>query len=139
MSGFKVIIKATAPSFSKNKLEQVIKTVIESSNSGISIQHIKAKGTSTMNIVDTVNALENTISRRNRSIHSLEQQLNTSEIQVTNLEEQVADLLRIIREREESNSSDDFCNCNDWHSVGSDLESGDKLKRCNICQSVGVR
>lgn len=139
MSGFKVIIKANAHSFSKDKVEQVIKALVEGSNSGIAIQHIKAKGTSNMKIVDPVTVLEKTVDRRNSQIHNLEKQLNTSEKQTASLTKQVADLLTIIRDKEQLTNSDDFCNCNDWRSVGSDPVSGDKLKRCNICEKVGVR
>jgi hypothetical protein len=139
MVGFKVIIKANAQGVNKVKLEQFIKNAVESNCDSIKIEHIKAKGTSVMGIVDPVNALEKTIDRRNASLWKTESLLNESEKKVSDLEAQVSDLLRIIREKEESTISDGFCNCNDWRSVGSDPETGDKLKRCNICERVDVR
>jgi hypothetical protein len=139
MSGFKIIIKATAHGLSKVQVEQALKAVVDSSNSGIAIQNIKAKGTSNLSIVDPIIHLEETIERRNSQINSLNKQVTTSDTQVAELEEQVVDLLRIIRDRENLSSDGDFCNCNDWRSTGSDPESGDKLKRCNICGRVGVR
>ena len=31
------------------------------------------------------------------------------------------------------------CPCDDWESIGTDSTTGDKLKRCNICNQIGVR
>jgi peptidoglycan hydrolase CwlO-like protein len=139
MTGFKIIIKATAQGYSKDKLEREIKSVIERTCGGISIKHIKAKGTNNLNLIDPVIELEKTIDRRNTSLWETESSLSKSEEEVADLKSQVEDLMRIIRDKEESCNRDDFCNCNDWRSVGSDPESGDKLKRCNICERVGVR
>lgn len=139
MSGFKIIIKANAHGFNKEKLEESIKNSIESQFSSIKVHNIKAKGTQVMGIIDPTNELEKTINNRNSKIHKLENLINTSEKKIGNLEDQVSDLLRIIREREQLNINNDSCNCNDWRSVGNDPETGDKLKRCNICERVGVR
>lgn len=139
MSGFKVIIKAIAHGYNKVKLEQSIKSAIESTYGSIKIEHIKAKGTNIIGIVDPVIELEKTINSRNEEIYKLGNLLRASEENEDKLKEQVSSLLHIIRSHETSTVSRDFCDCNDWRSIGSDPESGDKLKRCNICEAVGVR
>lgn len=58
MTGFKVVIKANAQGFSKIKLEQSIKSAVEIAYASIKIEHIKAKGTVVMDIIDPVAKLE---------------------------------------------------------------------------------
>ena len=80
-----------------------------------------------------------TATRRNNSLWKAESALTKSEEKAISLQYQVDDLLRIIREREENTDSNEDCNCGDWRSIGSDPSTGDKLKRCNICERIGVR
>jgi hypothetical protein len=138
MTGFKVVIKAVAHGFNIDKLKKAMKFAVESSDNDIVIQHIQAKGTTVMGMVDPIQLLNNTIDRRNASLYRAECQINENEQLIGKLEYQVEELLLIIRERENSNNNDD-CSCNDWRSIGTDPETGDKLKRCNICERVGVR
>ena len=145
MTGFKVIIKATAHSMSNAKLEQYIKTTLEESSAGIIVNNIKAKGTKVLHIIDPLSVLERTINSRNSEIHKLTMQADKDGRDITRLEAHVQELERIIHDKEEqllgtsAVQDGDFCTCHDWRSIGSDPETGDKLKRCNICDRIGVR
>lgn len=138
MTGFKVVIKATAHGYNKERLAQAIKVSVEHNQPNIKIEHIKCKGTTKLNGVDEIGVLNDTISRRNAKIYSLEKVIYNHDDKVERLEARVEELLAHIR-NDDGDDGDGFCNHNDWRSVGSDPVSGDKLKRCNICERVGVR
>ncbi len=139
MQGFKVIIKLQAEGLNKANLELALKELIANSSAKILIQNIKAKGTSVMGIADPMNILESTISRRNAEVHRQTKLADTLGEQVTDLTAQVENLLEIIRAKERLLDSSEDCSCNDWRSIGTDPETGDKLKRCNICNRLGIR
>ena len=86
-----------------------------------------------------IEQLKQSLTARNRTIRTLEgaihtylQQLDKAEIRVTELEIAVEMLRGMIENGNE-------CDCSDWESIGTDSNNGDKLKRCNICDKIGVR
>lgn len=56
--------------------------------------------------------------------------------QVSNQLDEATSRLATLQDSVANNTD---CPCDDWESIGTDPATGDKLKRCNICNQIGVR
>lgn len=81
-----------------------------------------------------------------RNLESKSKSLSDAEAVIYNLNQIIYNLqdeLTLVTKRlltlQEVYESNNECPCDDWESIGTDSTNGDKLKKCNICNTIGVR
>ena len=99
----------------------------------------KQKDIKIANLVKSTTLQQRTLSNRNLKIHELKVTLDVYSDTITKQEHLLDEANSRIEKLRHMIDSESSCPCDDWESAGTDPNTWDKLKRCNICGKVSVR
>lgn len=89
--------------------------------------------------MNQIQMLQRTVSDRNNRIRELEQEVEALTDNLNESNERVSMLEDVIRHMENGGEGEKPCCQTEWVSIGTDPETGDKLKKCGVCGNIGVR
>lgn len=91
-------------------------------------------------MANAIEKLTNCIRARNKTIAILDVSITKCTEDIIQLESKLTDATKLISKLKTLITNGGGCDCSgDWVSIGNDEVTGNKLKRCLICNSIGVR
>lgn len=89
--------------------------------------------------MNQIQKLQRTITDKNNRILELQQEVESLTDKLTESDERVSMLESVISHMEEGGEGGKPCCQTEWVSIGTDPETGDKLKKCEVCGTIGIR